>query len=61
LFHAHLAGVEAVAALSEVGVLAGEAVTCLMCLEADPGECHRTLVAEAIARETGQRVVDISG
>jgi uncharacterized protein (DUF488 family) len=46
VFAAHLAGVEAQAALAD---LAGRARTrgpvCLLCLEADPAMCHRALVA----------------
>lgn len=49
IFGARLAGTEAQAALA---ALAGEARAgrvCLLCLEADPARCHRTLVAEAVA------------
>ncbi|MSO75909.1 MAG: DUF488 domain-containing protein [Alphaproteobacteria bacterium] len=59
LFHAHLARPEAVAAVADVGAMATAAPICLMCLERDPGDCHRTLVAHAVTRHTGQRVVDI--
>lgn len=48
IFAAHLAGVEAQAGLAELGERAGRETVCLLCLEADPAHCHRTLVAEAV-------------
>jgi len=48
IFAAHLAGVEAQAALAKLSALARRQPVCLLCLEADPAHCHRTLVAEAV-------------
>jgi uncharacterized protein (DUF488 family) len=48
IFTAHLAGVEPQAALAGLRAQAGRERVCLLCLEADPARCHRTLVAEAI-------------
>lgn len=48
IFAAHLAGTEPQAALAELKALAQRQSVCLLCLEADPAQCHRTLVAEAI-------------
>ncbi len=48
IFAAHLAGTEAQAALANLTDLAGRTRVCLLCLEADPRHCHRTLVAEAV-------------
>jgi uncharacterized protein (DUF488 family) len=48
LFAAHLTGTEAQAALAELGDRARREHVCLLCLEADPRHCHRTLVAEAL-------------
>ncbi|WP_270934451.1 DUF488 domain-containing protein [Falsiroseomonas oryzae] len=48
IFAAHLAGTEPQAALAELGALARLEPVCLLCLEADPAQCHRTLVAEAL-------------
>lgn len=59
IFAARLAGTEARAA---VAALAGEARqerVCLLCLEADPARCHRSLVAEAVAAEGGFSVVHL--
>jgi uncharacterized protein (DUF488 family) len=49
IFREHLAGLEAEAELAELEQLvrAGRRV-CLLCLEADPAHCHRSLVAEAL-------------
>jgi uncharacterized protein (DUF488 family) len=48
IFAAHLAGVEAQAALAALSDRARREPVCLLCLEADPRHCHRTLVAEAV-------------
>ena len=49
IFHAHMETAEAQAELHELAELvrSGRRV-CLLCLEADPAHCHRTLVAEAL-------------
>src|SRR5262245_55463188 len=44
IFHEHLAGAEAQAALAEVVRMAGEEKICLMCREIDPAQCHRSLI-----------------
>lgn len=48
IFAEHLAGTEAQAALAGLRDLARRQRVCLLCLEADPRRCHRTLVAEAV-------------
>lgn len=48
IFAQHLAGTEAQAALANLSDLARQQRVCLLCLEADPAHCHRTLVAEAV-------------
>jgi uncharacterized protein (DUF488 family) len=48
IFGRHLAGVEAQAALADLRAEARSGPVCLLCLEADPAQCHRTLVAEAL-------------
>ncbi|MGG5886888.1 DUF488 family protein [Falsiroseomonas sp. HC035] len=48
IFAHRLAGVEAQAALASLSDLARRQAVCLLCLEADPQRCHRTLVAEAV-------------
>jgi uncharacterized protein (DUF488 family) len=49
IFGARLAGGEAQAAVAALAAEAREARLCLLCLEADPAQCHRSLVAEAVA------------
>lgn len=50
IFAAHLEGLEAQAALVELEELVrGGRRVCLLCLEADPAHCHRSLVADALA------------
>jgi uncharacterized protein (DUF488 family) len=48
IFLRHLAGVEPQAALAALKDRAARDSVCLLCLEADPAHCHRTLVAEAV-------------
>lgn len=48
IFAKRLAGTEAQAALADVAAQARAQPVCLLCLEADPAGCHRTLVAEAL-------------
>jgi uncharacterized protein (DUF488 family) len=51
IFAKHLAGTEAQAALAGLTARAKAEPVCLLCLEADPATCHRTLVAEAVGLE----------
>ena len=51
IFARHLEGVEARAALADLRDQARRERVCLLCLEADPAQCHRTLVAEAVGLE----------
>ena len=59
IFAAHLAGVEPQAALAGLTERAGRERLCLLCLEADPAQCHRTLVAEAVAAAGGVAVTHL--
>ncbi len=59
IFGAHLAGLEAQAALAALADEAGRGTICLLCLEADPARCHRTLVAEAVAATFGVAVTHL--
>jgi hypothetical protein len=42
--------------LGEAEQLAKEQSVCLLCLERDPEHCHRLIVAERMAKDTGQEV-----
>ena len=64
IFAAHLDGTEAQAALAGLNDQARQPgperqVLCLLCLEADPAHCHRTLVAEAVAAGGGVSVTHL--
>lgn len=59
IFAAHLDGTEAQAALAGLADLARRERVCLLCLEADPAHCHRTLVAEAVAAGGGIAVTHL--
>jgi uncharacterized protein (DUF488 family) len=56
IFAEHLAGTEAQAALAMLAHTSRETRTCLLCLEADPAQCHRTIVAEAMKDGWGFQV-----
>lgn len=56
IFEAHMATPEARHALGEAKSLAAERRCCLLCFERDHLHCHRHLVAEMIAAETGQKI-----
>ena len=62
IFAAHLATPAAEAALAAVAgrLAAGEAGLCLLCYERDPAQCHRSLVAAAIARLIAVEVVHLT-
>jgi uncharacterized protein (DUF488 family) len=57
IFRAHLATDEARDGMETLADLAGGArKLCLLCFEADPAHCHRTLVAAALAERMPLRV-----
>jgi uncharacterized protein (DUF488 family) len=56
IFRIHLEEPEALLDLGEALSLAQGQATCLLCLERDPEQCHRLIVAERMARESGQPI-----
>lgn len=56
IFARRLAGTEAQAALADLTDRAAREPVCLLCLESDPRNCHRTLVAEAVAARAGAAI-----
>lgn len=56
VFRAHLEEPEAVLDLGEACELAQAEPVCLLCMERDPHHCHRLIVAERMARDTGQTI-----
>jgi uncharacterized protein (DUF488 family) len=59
IFEAHMATDPAQAALVAARDIAGAAPACLLCFERDPHFCHRRIVADAIVKQTGQRIVHL--
>jgi uncharacterized protein (DUF488 family) len=43
-------------ALSELGKIIDSSTACLICFERDPALCHRSIVAESVAKKTGATV-----
>ena len=60
IFEAKLAEPESQMALAETAELAGKGRTCLMCLEHDWRECHRTIVAKHLNEDFGLGAVNLS-
>lgn len=60
IFRAHMESDRAQAELAQAKGLAVERPACLLCFERDHKTCHRRLVAEMIAADTGQRVVHLA-
>lgn len=59
IFNSHMKTAEAMADLQTAIDLASSSVSCLLCYERNPEGCHRTIVAKAIAADTGQQVQPI--
>lgn len=60
IFEAKLVEPESRMALAETAELAGKARACIMCLEHDWRDCHRTIVAEHLGEEFGSKAVNLS-
>lgn len=59
VFREHMTCDRAQAELGRAKALARETCACLLCFEHDPACCHRRIVAEMIAADTGQRIVHL--
>lgn len=59
IYDAHLATPPAGMALVEVGDLARRSSAALMCFEADPLHCHRTVIARRLAKALNLRIVSL--
>ena len=53
IFDAHMKTDNAQADLAEARRLCAESSACLLCCEADPTHCHRTIVAQMLAESDG--------
>jgi len=61
IYHEHLETLGAMADLDHLAALVGEGRRlCLLCLEADPAQCHRSMVAAALAHLVPIHVIDLS-
>ncbi len=60
IFREHMTSDRALAELAQATAWAGEQRVCLLCFERDPACCHRSIVAEMIAGETGQNVAHLA-
>ena len=56
IFREHMEEPEALLDLCEAIALAESQPVCLLCLERDPEHCHRMIVANRMAGETGQEL-----
>ena len=56
IFRGHMEEPEALLDLCEAIALAESQPVCLLCLERDPEHCHRMIVANRMAGETGQEL-----
>ncbi len=60
IFREHMTSDRAQADLGQAKALARDTRACLLCFEHDPACCHRRIVAEMIAADTGQKLVHLS-
>jgi uncharacterized protein (DUF488 family) len=56
IFESVLATSSAQAAIAQIASIAAHSSVCLLCYERDPERCHRTIVADLIAKRIGMKV-----
>lgn len=61
IYTAHLATEAAREALARATEIAAASPSCLMCLEADPAFCHRSMAASRLAGDVGFEVENLAG
>jgi uncharacterized protein (DUF488 family) len=59
IFEAKMVEPESQMALAETAELAGKGRVCIMCLEHDWRDCHRTIVAQHLADDFGLKAVNL--
>jgi uncharacterized protein (DUF488 family) len=59
IFAEHMTADQPQAALAEAVALISSTPACLLCFERDHRTCHRSLVAEMVAAQTGQAIVHL--
>ena len=45
--------------LGDLSKTAADSITCLLCYEADPADCHRTVVAQEVSKQTSGEVIHL--
>ncbi len=60
IYSAHMATPAARLQLAELGVMADNASVALLCYEADPAGCHRTMIAREIAKAGKMAIVNLA-
>jgi uncharacterized protein (DUF488 family) len=60
LFQEHMTSERAQTELAQAKGLARYHMACLLCFERDHNKCHRRIVAEMIAAESGQKVMHLA-
>ncbi len=61
IYTEHLATDAARQALARAAEIATASPSCLMCLEADPAHCHRSMAAQRLAGDAGFEVENLAG
>ena len=59
IFNAHLSTQGAQDALIVARDIVAAVPSCLLCFERDPHLCHRRIIGDAIAAQTGQRIIHL--
>jgi uncharacterized protein (DUF488 family) len=59
IFREHMTSDRALVELAQATSLATERRVCMLCFERDPACCHRSIVAEMVAADTGQAVTHL--
>lgn len=60
IYNEHMAGDQPRVELARAASLVQQRRACLLCFERDPACCHRRIVAELIAAQTGQAVTHLA-
>ena len=56
IFNEHMEAPDAQMGLNEAVLLAGAKAVCLLCFERAPHDCHRSIVATLIRKQSGQAI-----
>jgi uncharacterized protein (DUF488 family) len=60
IYNRHLKTHDAVEAMDElISIVRSGQRVCLLCFERDPNHCHRSRIAEIVAKRTGAKITDL--